>query len=539
MSRTIVLLYPRFDSDFPHPTKRIGLPLAPLTVARPLVKAGYDVRIIDENIMPRAIDAMRECPEPLYVGISSLGGNTVNTGRKLALQAKKLWPNSPRVWGGWSPTLLTKAYEHPSARKWVDIVVRGRGEMQALEIACRLERGETNMEGIPGVSWWDDEGIVHRNPDAPFDDPTESELIPYHLIPDLEPYTTKYGIINYVASYGCPHRCEFCGIPVGTQTFKATANERVVNHLLHFVHMGMKEVVFFDDNFFTSKKRVVDLAQRLVDANVGLKWHCNGRVDQITLLDEQEMALVAKSGCASINVGYETGDQEVANDVSKDIDVDDMLALADTMKRHNIGLSVNFIVGLPGEKPESLVRSLESLIWIYQRQPNMEVSWYIFIAAAGDGAVGSIDPTGPAGQGPRDPRRARAVRQHLHGAPVPVLRTAEVAVARVARQAQGDRVVLLDGLCVADSKEPGGEVGLHAAACPLPMAVREAEVPLPLRLARGVLAAPHAVQGALGAEGPLQNPALLRHMAALAKGPPSQGPELHPCGGDSAQLLTV
>ena len=49
MSRTIVLIYPRFEPDFPDPKKRIGLPLAPLTVARPLVKAGYNVKIIEHS----------------------------------------------------------------------------------------------------------------------------------------------------------------------------------------------------------------------------------------------------------------------------------------------------------------------------------------------------------------------------------------------------------------------------------------------------------------------------------------------------------
>lgn len=383
MSRTVVLLYPRFEPDFPHPNKRIGLPLAALTVARPLVKAGYDVRIIDENVVPRAIDELRKCPKPVYVGFSVLGGNTVNTGRKLALQVKKLWPDVPRVWGGWSPTLITKAYEHPSARKWVDVVVRGRGEAQALEIADRLSQGVDRFEGIPGVSWWDHDGVLHHEAEAPFDDPTEAELLPYHLIPSLEPYTTKYGIVNYVGSYGCPHKCGFCGIPAGTRTFKPTASNRIVDHFIHFKHMGMKEVVFFDDNFFTNKQRVVDLAQRLVDANAGLKWHCNGRVDQINLLSDAEMKLVARSGCTSINVGYETGDQAVADSVEKGITVTDMLKLAETLKRNGIGLSINFIVGLPEESPESLVRSLDSLKQIYVRQPNMEVSWYIFMPQPG------------------------------------------------------------------------------------------------------------------------------------------------------------
>ena len=420
MSRTIVLLYPRFEPDFPHPNKRVGLPLAPLTVARPLVQEGYDVRVIDENVYQRAIDELDDCPEPIYVGMSVLGGNTVNTGRKLAEQVRKKWPNVPIVWGGWSPTLISKAYEHPSARKWVDIAVRGRGESAALELAQRLERGDPwEFHDIPGLSWWDKSGQLQRTEDGPFDDPSDSDLIPYHLIPDLEPYTTKYGIINYVGSYGCPHKCEFCGIPAGTKTFKPTANPRIVNHFLHFQHMGMKEVVFYDDNFFMQRKRVVDLAQRLVDANADLKWHCNGRVDQINLLSDDEMALVAKSGCRSINVGYETGDQEVADNVSKGITVEDML----TPGRH---------AQAPRHRPvdqlhrRSAWRELgvagavaaDAAAHLHAPAEHGGVVVHLH-AAAGHAAVGQAHREGHPHR-PGHPGRSRQVRHHLHGAPLPV-----------------------------------------------------------------------------------------------------------------------
>lgn len=382
MTRSIVLLYPRFEPDFPDAYKRTGPPLAPLTVARPLVRAGYKVEIIDENATPRAIDRMRECSKPVYVGISCLGGHTVKNGRRMAKWARKIWPDVPIVWGGWSPTLMPQIYEHPSAAKWVDITVRGRGEAQALEIAKRLESG-ASLEGIPGVSWRENGGQMRSNEPAPFDDPTHAEQLPYHLIDSMEPYTTKYGIMSYISSYGCPHRCHFCGIPVGTRTFKPTANDHVIDHLLHFKQMGMKEVIFFDDNFFTIKDRVVDMAQRMIDANVDLQWHCNGRIDQILRLDDKEMATLAKSGWNSVNVGYETSDQEVADSVSKDYETDDIYKLAEVTASHGIGLSVNFIVGLPGETPESLVRSLESLKRIHAIQPVMVMSWYIFMPSPG------------------------------------------------------------------------------------------------------------------------------------------------------------
>ena len=45
----IVLLYPRVEPDMPHGTKLLGVPLPVLTLARPLLDAGYEVQILDEN----------------------------------------------------------------------------------------------------------------------------------------------------------------------------------------------------------------------------------------------------------------------------------------------------------------------------------------------------------------------------------------------------------------------------------------------------------------------------------------------------------
>ncbi len=381
MSRTIVLIYPRAEPDWPDEEKLLGLPLAVLTVARPLVAAGYDVRVLDENVTRRPLDELREMPRPLYVGISVIGGYTIRSAVAIAKRVGALWPGVPRVFGGWNPTLMAHLYEADDAAGFVDVVVRGRGEAQALAIARRLEEGR-DLDGIAGVSWRDGEGGLRRNPDAPLEEPAEGPL-PYDLIRDFDPYLARLGAVNYVSSYGCPHRCEFCGIPAYTRTFKPLRNETVVEQLRLLKGRGIDTILFLDDNFFTSRERVVDLARRLIDARVGLKWHSNGRLDQVMALDDDELALLARSGCGSVNVGYETGDQEVADLILKDVDVSDVYECAARFRKAGLHVSLNFMVGLPGEDPDSLVRSLETLKRVHAEQPDMDVCWYMFMPAPG------------------------------------------------------------------------------------------------------------------------------------------------------------
>jgi radical SAM superfamily enzyme YgiQ (UPF0313 family) len=380
-SRTIVLLYPRAEPDWPDPAKPLGLPLAPLTVARTLVREGYDVRIVDENADLRVPETLRGSPRPLYVGISCIGGGQLRHGMRLARLAARVWPGVPRVWGGWNPTLLPELYERADARRWVDVVVRGRGEATALALARAFERGR-DASGIAGVSWWDESGAVHREADAPFEDPTEAELLPYELIPDTSRYIVSRGMVNYVSSYGCPHRCAFCGIPSGTRTFKYIDPPRVVAQLRAIRdRLRVREVLFLDDNFFTQRARVVALAEDLLQQRAELRWHSNGRIEQVAALSDDELARLARSGCASLNVGYETGDQRVADRVHKDTDVSRTPELARRLRAAGIRLSLNFMVGLPGETPESLYESLDTLAGIHAVHPELEVCWYMYMPA--------------------------------------------------------------------------------------------------------------------------------------------------------------
>lgn len=376
--RTIVLLYPRLEPDLPSTRARLPLPLAVLAVARPLIGAGYRVVIIDQNVDPRPMDRLRQVDEPLFIGISCMGGHQIGNAMALAKQVGQLLPDVPKVWGGWNPTLLPSLYEADDVAQIVDVVVRGRGEVPILEIARRLVDGR-DLDQIDGVSWRDAHGVMQRNPDAPWYETPSRPPLPYELLDDLRDYTTAEGVLNYISSYGCPHRCSFCGIPAGTQTFRPLPTEHVVEDLLAAHGRGIRQIDFHDDNFFTSKDRVLDLARRLIAADVDLQWTSNGRLDQVSKLSDEELDLLVRSGYTCVNLGYETGDQAVADGVHKDIEVGQIDELARRCQQAGIQLSLNVMVGLPGESPESLVRSLETLWRIHSLQPDMVVCWYMFM----------------------------------------------------------------------------------------------------------------------------------------------------------------
>lgn len=380
-TRPIVLVFPRCEPDWPDPAKRLGFPLAILTLARALIGAGFRVRLIDENVIARFDREYSSVERPLWVGISCLGGGQIDAGLEVARVVRSRHPDVKIVWGGWNPTLLPHLYEDPGLRSLVDVVARGRGESTAVAISRRLSEGR-DLAGIRGISWRNDAGELHRETDVD-DAPLEVAPLPWSLIEHPDRYLWRFGVANYLSSYGCPHRCTFCGIPVGSPTFRPTDNAVVVDHVRELIARGANSIVFYDDNFFTSRTRVVDLARRFADAGLSLKWFSNGRVDQVSRLTDDELDLLARSGCSGLNVGYETGDADTADRVKKDLDVGVTRELARRLHAAGIGLSINFMVGLPGESEASLAVSLSTLFELHAAHPGIEVCWYMFMPSPG------------------------------------------------------------------------------------------------------------------------------------------------------------
>src|SRR5271169_1252042 len=129
-STKIVFFIPSFSSI--EATAPLGL----LAISTPLLRAGYEIRIIDSTITPdykqRILDEVKDA---LCLGISVVTGPMIKETVEAAKAVKKWNPEFPVILGGWHPSLLPgQTLEAP----YVDIVVRAQGEDSMLEVADRL-----------------------------------------------------------------------------------------------------------------------------------------------------------------------------------------------------------------------------------------------------------------------------------------------------------------------------------------------------------------------------------------------------------------
>src|SRR5215468_220772 len=131
MSNKVVLFYPPYDGP------PLGPPLSLLSLAAPLIEAGFSVSIIDGSIEEDFKRALaREIPDSLCMGISLLTGHMIRTAVDMARFVRSLRPELPIIFGGWHPSLLP---EQTLKENLVDIVARGQGERTLVETVIQLQ----------------------------------------------------------------------------------------------------------------------------------------------------------------------------------------------------------------------------------------------------------------------------------------------------------------------------------------------------------------------------------------------------------------
>lgn len=378
MKKKVVLFYPRY------PAPEVAPPVSLLAVAAPLIKEGYEVKIIDANVdsdFERMI--LKEVEDAIFLGISIVTGpmviDSLNVGRKV----KETYPRIPVVLGGWHPSLFLETINED----FVDILVKGQGEATVMELVKALETG-SSIEHIKGISFKKNGKAVH-NPKRDYIDVNQFPLKPYEIT-DPEHYFSKRGTrwILYYTSCGCPYHCTYCcNHAIYGGKWNGMKPERVVGELSNLVKRYRIDYVGFnDDNFFASEKRIQDLTSGFIKTGTKFKWNAQGRSDRISRFKDETLKLMIESGCYQIFFGAESGSEKVLALMNKKEKNADVLISAERCKEWGIASTFFFIFGYPGEKDEDISASLDLIEQIRARNPQAVICTSIFTPYPGSPA---------------------------------------------------------------------------------------------------------------------------------------------------------
>ena len=332
-------------------------PYSLLQIAALLRKAGHQVWLIDANGENIVYDELSRRLQGLAYDavIFRFTPTTFDFDIQTANLSGSLSPQATTIAICW--TLRTMPQEVLAKAPSLDIYVRHEYEVTVPNLVDALANG-TDLAQVAGISYRQANSIVH-NPDAqPIVDYDSLPMPAYDLLPSFRNYfiNTPVGkpfTIMYT-SKGCPYSCIFC--TVARTKWKKRSAPSILEELKYLKrNYSIKTVSFFDETFTIDHQRVVDIAQGVREARLGIKWYCNTRVD---LVDEELMQIMYKGGCRGISYGVESASQEILDNAKKSSTVEQAENAVKWAKKAGIKVYCSFIFGLPGETPETVAETL-------------------------------------------------------------------------------------------------------------------------------------------------------------------------------------
>ena len=176
-------------------------------------------------------------------------------------------------------------------------------------------------------------------------------------IPDRRLYAGRdYGWLNLVeTSRGCSFDCEFCSV---TKFFGRRYTPRPLDEVMAEVRSLEKDIVFFvDDNLAMDVERLKDLCRRMIPLHK--RWV--GQLSIHSAKDDALLALMERSGCAGVLIGFESLDAETLADMGKRVNAanGDYAAAIENLRRHHLSIYATFVFGYDHDTEETFERTFE------------------------------------------------------------------------------------------------------------------------------------------------------------------------------------
>lgn len=332
------------------------LPISLPSTAGLCREEGHEVHILDAvatGLGPEEVveDALRFAPDLVVVAVST---PTLDSDLEWISRLSQQVPAHYTAIG----VHVTALPEQTLRDSALDSVIRGEPEWTCARLARALQNNEA-LDSIPGLSF-KRQAEVLSNEEYAFDGdldelpPPARDLIDEHnyFLPLLDrPYTLV------VPSRGCPHHCTYCTAPMYYgKKLRRRSPASVVDEIESIVERGVvRDFVMWSDTFTLDRNFVLALCDELKARQLDIRWMCNSRVDS---LDEAMVGAMKASGCTGIAFGIESGVQQILDNVRKGTTVEQGRRAVAITKAAGIQTLAHFILGLPGETPNTIRQTI-------------------------------------------------------------------------------------------------------------------------------------------------------------------------------------
>ncbi len=366
--KTVLLINPHHHRSWRYGESVFSFPIGIMYLGTALKHAGYVPVIVDACIDERFQDSIRtRLPETLYVGISAMTPQVPHA-CEIATFIRTISPETPIVWGGIHPSL----YPSTCLDSRCDVAVIGEGDRTCVELAEAYSRGLTpdRMTDIDGLAWAD-RGAVVMSPPRRLIDMDSLPDVDYSMI-DAERYIESYVIqekrkarvIPVHAARGCPWHCTFC---INTtlnaeRRYRARSPEHLMAEMESLIsRFRLDGIMFQDEEFFANRGRVLGILDIIESRKLNhIRYYATSRVNHFRpgYIDRAFLQRLKACGFVDLVFGFESGSRHCLEIIQKEISVEQGLYAARLLAAEEFHTVWGFIMALPGESRQDLIRTL-------------------------------------------------------------------------------------------------------------------------------------------------------------------------------------
>ena len=386
--KKIILVNPPLSPDWDYAQKGMyAPPLGLLLVGTILKDAGFSVQIIDgayhEDYLAQLEKGLKK-ESPLFVGIS-VETTQIPPALSTAQVVRKHAPHAKIVVGGMHPTLFA---EQTANDPLIDIVCVNEAEFTCLDLAQALAHGKPLTE-VKGIAF-KEHGKVRLTTPRPLSDVNAFPNIDFGLV-EIENYIVKdYAMVGgkdleggpvrrslpIISSLGCSHKCTFCHNVILNKGWRPKPATRLIAEIEELMQKyQVNDVQLVDELFFIDKRRVLEFLDLIEKKNLKFSWHTNVKASffRDDYLNVELLKRLRRCGLFHLGMGAESGSQRMLNKIKKGITPEMILRAAAWSKESDINIGFSFMVGLPGETREDIIRTFQLVGQILKVNPNAYV----------------------------------------------------------------------------------------------------------------------------------------------------------------------
>jgi anaerobic magnesium-protoporphyrin IX monomethyl ester cyclase len=319
------------------PTAPLGL----LSLAPPLVKAGFTVTFVDLSVdRLRHGEYVRLLKDADFILISCFSQALANV-RRIIGDIRSVHQDAWVICGG------PHGNETGLHVDGADLTVFGEAEQVIADILRRISSGGSWTD-LPGISYAR-EGRLVRNPGFHALEDLDAVEPPSFDLARNKKYGYLYGIkVNNIAgimtSRGCPYECTFCTFR--RVRYRERSVGRVIEEIERRKEEGADYLIFYDDNFLMRAERAREIMDEIIKHRIRLKMALQARVD---FVDPDLLKKLRDAGVIIMILGLESANQDVLDFYNKKTTVADAARAISLADRSGLITFGTLIIGAPME----------------------------------------------------------------------------------------------------------------------------------------------------------------------------------------------